>query len=238
MRNRIVLLLIIISVFFAAGCRKDTGDSKASAPVLSERYEQISETDINGNYSIPIFKNISDDAFQTEINDCALAFTKRGEIISRKNYAVELISVSDIEKYDFYEIGNYKIHNFDDKFISFSLCFEQRFENGEKFEFVKQSFVFNYDVKTGQKIDASILFKDEDKVSEYIAKKLHERLLSMGCLKTEQYNASVFKNNILSYCAIMPNNKVAVITTSGKFDLKVSAGTPIVEIIIPEEYYS
>lgn len=238
MRYKFILLFITAIILVFSGCKKDADVQQSTVPVLNEKFELISEADMSAAYSLPMFKNISDEEFQVKLNENTLSFSERSNVNDRKADALKLLSVSDIESYSYSELGTYKVHCNDGKYISFSLSFEQRFTDDDKFEFVKQNFVFNYDVETGKEFEIASMFKNEDEVSEYIAKKLHERLLGMGCLENETYSNAVFKNNVLDYCAIMPSNRVAVVTTSGAFDLKLSAGAPIVEISIPEEYYA
>ncbi len=238
MRLKALAIFTVIFMLLVCGCEKDSsiGPSE-SVPSYNERFETVSESDINGIYSVPMFKNMAREDAQSLINDTTLDMISLNRIKTRKNKAVGFLAGTDLTDYSFVEIGVYKIYCNDGKYISFSLSFEQRFINKDKFEFVKQNNVFNYNAITGEAVDAASLFVNEKEVSEYIAKKLYERLLNMDCLETGEYSNEIFCENVLDYCAILPANKIAVVTTSGLFDLKLSAGAPVVEISIPEEYY-
>lgn len=238
MRLKLIYVIIVAFVLLMSGCSggKDS-EQKMVVPTLGEKNVTVTATDIEGSYSFPSFKSMKSEAVQSRINENIQAFASESEIRIRKSTAVKLLSESDVSEHDFFEYGTYKIYCNDGKYLSFYLSAEQRFTEDDYTEFVKQNFVYNYDAVTGNDIDISSLFRSEDEVSEYIAGKLYERLLNMECLNSDVYSDAVFKDNILDYCAIISANKIAVVTTSGKFNLKLSAGAPCVEISIPEEYY-
>ncbi len=236
MRFKSVYVILVVFILLMCGCSGNKEPAQGTnVPTLGEKNVMVTATDIEGNYSFPSFKNMKSEAVQTQINESVKSFALN-EVKARKSTAVQLLSGTDVSDHAFYEYGTYKVYCNDGKYLSFYLTMEQRFTKKDKTEFVKQNFVYNYDAVTGKKIDISSLFRSEKEVSKYIAEKLYERLLSMECLSSDVYSDAVFRDNILDYCAIISENKVAVVTTSGKFNLKLSAGAPCVEISIPEEY--
>ncbi len=240
MRSRITAAVLVLLFLLAiAGCSKSKNNKDERHPSYTEKYLTVSETDIFGRYAIPFIKNLSDENAQNKINEEISGCLSEAETKLRIEKAEKSISNSDISEYKCSEIGTYKVHCNDGKYISCSVSIEQTFsDDDDDFETFKHNYIFNYDAETGKKIDLSILFEDKKQVSEYIAHKLYERLLSMDCLVSDNYSDEIFKKDVLNYCVIVTaNNKIAVVTTSGEFGLKSDAGAPIIEISIPEEYY-
>ncbi len=236
LRYTVVILAALLMLF--AGCSKKEEESRMPELSFTEKFTLISETDLHANYSTPKFKNMREEEAQDEINSTIDEFLSKGRIYLRKTSAAEIISGTDITEYSFSEIGNYKVHCCSEEYLSFSLSMEQRFTGKGENLSVRQNFMFNYDGTTGKVLDISSLFKNKDAVSSYIAQELYERLLNMGCLASEEYSDELFKDDVLDYCVIVkPDSKIAVVTTAGRFGLKLSAGAPVVEISIPEEYF-
>ncbi len=239
MRIRFIAVILVLLMALAVGCKKNNTELEEPViPAFTTKYTVVTETDMNCTYTTPVFKNMSNKEIQQQLNEKITELITRNQIIIRKSEAVGLISDTDLSKYSFSEMGTFKVHCNDGKYLSFSVGMEQRFADDEKSEFVKKNYLFNIDAVTGKKVDIAALFNDKERAADYIAHKFYDRMLNMGCLETEEYSDRVFKNDIFDYCAIVvPNKKVAVVTTAGKFGLKLSAGAPIVEISIPEEYY-
>ncbi len=237
MRLKAICVLLAVLLLLASGCGGEAGaGNEAKVPVVGEKNVIVTETDIAGNYSLPSFKGMANETVQQSINEAVLSFVSDDEVRSRRNLATVFLSETDVSEHSFYEYGTYKVYCNDGKYLSFCLSAEQRFSLKDSTLFVKQSVVRNYDAVSGRIIDISSLFRSREEVTDYIAEALHERLLNMGCLNSEVYSDAVFKNNVLDYCAIISDNKIVVVTTAGKFNLKLSAGAPCVEISIPEEY--
>lgn len=237
-RIKSVCVFLAVLLLFAFGCsRNDAEDDVALIPSLGERNVVITETDIAGSYALPNFKGMKNEVAQQGINEVVMSFVSGDEVRDRRSTATGLLSDTDVSEHSFYEYGSYKVYCNDGEYLSFYLSAEQRFILKDSTLFVRQNVVHNYDAVSGRAVDLSTLFRSREEVSEYIAERLYERLLVMDCLSSESYSDAVFKDNILDYCAIVSENKIAVVTTSGKFNLKLSAGAPCIEISIPDEYY-
>lgn len=238
MRLKMIMLLCMVMIVFATGCGKDNKDNvQPVAASISEKYTVVTESDIMGTYTMPVFRNMNNQDVQTLINNEIVSNIDKSSVNERKENAIELLSATDLSGYGFNEFGTYKVYCNDGKYLCFYLSVEQRFSDGEKTKFTKQNKVYNFDVETGENIDISTIFADPDATADYIAEKLYERLLGMDCLESSDYKASVFKNDIFDHCVIVSSNKIAVVTTAGKFNLKSTAGAPSVEISIPDEHY-
>lgn len=238
MRLRYTAAILIAFLLLFAGCSKKENNQETAPPSYTEKYTVVSETDIKAYYSMPKFKNLADESVQDSINKLIDEYISDNSVNSRKSKAIGMISESDISEYSFSELGNYKVHCLNEEYMSFSLSIEQRFSDDDETISVRQNFLYNYDSETGELFDVSSLFKNKNLAGDYIARELYDRLRNMNCLTTDDYSEEVFKKNIFEYCAIVdPKSKVAVVTTAGEFGLKLSAGAPIVEISVPEEYF-
>ncbi len=237
MRFRITAIILAFLMLFAAGCSKEVEVDEHKSVSYTEKFIILSETDIQATYSLPYIRNMKNEEFQSDVNYKIMLHSSDELIKSRKNEAEKLISVSDLSEYDFSEYGTYKIHFNDGDILSLSISVEQRFSKDDDSHFSKVNYSYNFDLNKGELFDIGNLFEDPSQTEDYLAKKLYERLDAMDCLETDSYSDAVFKSDLLSHCVIAGPNKIAVITTSGRFGLKVSAGAPIVEISIPEDYY-
>ncbi len=238
MRLRYTVILFAVFFVLFAGCSKKKEEKPAAMPSFTETYTVFSEADLNAYYSLPKFKNLSSESMQNEVNKSVEGYLSEERISERKTKAMDMISQSDLSEYSFSELGNYKVFCCDNEYLSFTLSMEQRFTQNEDTLSVRQNFLYNYDSETGKLFDVSSMFKNKNSAAEFIARELYDRLLNMECLESDNYSEDIFKKDIFNYCVIIkPKSKIAVITTAGKFGLKISAGAPIVEIGIPEEYF-